>query len=126
VPDPSRFKFSLSHGPVKICVEMDRTTAGAGKPVENANQPVRDPSGGDAIQFVSLDVLSISPTTTPRADSGQWSNRAMRLYSRRIGEREGLNLLPASTAGLIALIEHHEHKALPSDRYGVVPTGRKS
>jgi threonine synthase len=34
--------------------------------------------------------------------------------------------LPASTAGLIALIEHHQRDPLPNDRYVIVLTGRKS
>jgi hypothetical protein len=40
-------------------------------------------------------------------ESGGWAgnatDKAMRFYSRLIREREGLNVLPASTAGLIAL-----------------------
>jgi threonine synthase len=54
------------------------------------------------------------------------SDKAMRRYSRLIREREGLDVLPASTAGLIALIERHKNNSLPNDRYVVVLTGRKS
>jgi threonine synthase len=43
-----------------------------------------------------------------------------------IGEKEGLQVLPASTAGLIALMEQHRKEGLPGDRYVVVLTGRKS
>ena len=53
-------------------------------------------------------------------------DKAMRNYSRLIREREGLDVLPASTAGLIALVEHHKVNPLPNDRYVVVLTGRKS
>ena len=63
-------------------------------------------------------------------DTGGWAgnatDKAMRRYSRLIREREGLDVLPASTAGLIALIEHHKSNPLPNDRYVVVLTGRKS
>ena len=58
--------------------------------------------------------------------AGDASDKAMRNYSRLIREREGLDVLPASTAGLIALIDHHKLNPLPNDRYVVVLTGRKS
>jgi threonine synthase len=58
--------------------------------------------------------------------AGDATDKAMRLYSRLIREREGLDVLPASTAGLIALIEQHNINSLPSDRYVVVLTGRKA
>ena len=58
--------------------------------------------------------------------AGDASDKNMRLYSRLIREREGLDVLPASTAGLIALIENHKINPLPNDRYVVVLTGRKS
>lgn len=54
------------------------------------------------------------------------SDRAMRTYSKLIREKEGLQVLPASTAGLIALMERHRKEPLPGDRYVVVLTGRKS
>jgi threonine synthase len=50
----------------------------------------------------------------------------MRTYSRLIREKEGLQVLPASTAGLIALMDKHRRDPLPGDRYVVVLTGRKS
>jgi len=53
------------------------------------------------------------------------SDKNMIAFSRLIREREGLNVLPASTAGLIALIEQHRKEALPSDRYVAILTGRK-
>jgi threonine synthase len=62
--------------------------------------------------------------------TGGWasdaSDRAMRTYSRLIREKEGLQVLPASTASLIALMDKHAKEPLPGDRYVVVLTGRKS
>ncbi len=58
--------------------------------------------------------------------AGDASDKNMIQYSRLIREREGLDVLPASTAGLIALIDHHRINPLPNDRYVVVLTGRKS
>ena len=58
-----------------------------------------------------------------------WANHAsdknMLAYARFIRQNEGLSVLPASTAGLIALIEQHRREALPGDRYVVMLTGRK-
>jgi threonine synthase len=57
--------------------------------------------------------------------AGDASDRSMRTFSRLIREKEGLQALPASTAGLIALLEEHRKNPLPNDRYAVVLTGRK-
>lgn len=54
------------------------------------------------------------------------SDKSMLAYARFIRQHEGLSVLPASTAGLIALIEHHRSNPLPGDRYVVMLTGRKS
>jgi threonine synthase len=62
--------------------------------------------------------------------TGGWaanaSDRALLDYTRLLREREGLNVLPASTAGLAALAERHQREALPGDRYVVLLTGRKA
>ncbi len=61
--------------------------------------------------------------------TGGWasyaSDKGMLDYSRLLREREGLSVMPASTAGLIALLEKHRKEPLPGDRYVVVLTGRK-
>ncbi|MGA1871289.1 MAG: pyridoxal-phosphate dependent enzyme [bacterium] len=54
------------------------------------------------------------------------SDKILIAYSRLIREREGLNVMPASTAGLCALIDQHKKQNLPNDRYVVIITGRKS
>jgi threonine synthase len=63
-------------------------------------------------------------------NTGGWasdaSDKAMLTYSRLIREKEGLQVLPASTAGLIALMDKHAKEPLPGDRYVVVLTGRKT
>ena len=61
--------------------------------------------------------------------TGGWaayaSDRAMTRFSRMISSSEGLNVLPASTASLIALLDGHVRGVLPNDRYVVVLTGRR-
>jgi threonine synthase len=53
------------------------------------------------------------------------SDKSMMYYSRIIREQEGLNVLPASTAGIIALVNRHRSDNLPHDRYVSIITGRK-
>jgi len=53
------------------------------------------------------------------------SDKSMTSFSKLLREKEGLSVLPASTAGLIALLEKHKKETLPNDRYVVVLTGRR-
>jgi threonine synthase len=53
------------------------------------------------------------------------SDRNMTYYARIIRGQEGMNVLPASTAGLIALVSAHKATLLPNDRYVAIITGRK-
>jgi threonine synthase len=57
--------------------------------------------------------------------AGNASDKTMLRYSKFIREREGLNVLPASTAGLTALLERHAKDPIPHDRYVAVLTGKK-
>jgi threonine synthase len=63
-------------------------------------------------------------------NTGGWasyaSDKSMQSFSRLLSSLEGLNVLPASTAGLIALLERHKKEPFPADRYVVILTGRKS
>ncbi len=52
------------------------------------------------------------------------TDRGMRQLTKTIRENEGLQVLPASTAGLIALINYHQKTALSADRFVAVLTGR--
>jgi len=62
-------------------------------------------------------------------ESGGWasysSDKTMMQFSKMIREKEGLSVLPASTAGLISLLDKHKKDGLTNDRYVVVLTGRK-
>jgi threonine synthase len=56
---------------------------------------------------------------------GDASDRDMLVHARMIRDKQGLNVLPASTASLVVLLERHRKEALPGDRYVVVLTGRR-
>jgi threonine synthase len=61
--------------------------------------------------------------------TGGWathaSDKTMLAYARMIREQEGISVLPAATAGLIALADGHQKQPFPGDRYVAVLTGRK-
>ncbi len=54
------------------------------------------------------------------------SDKNLLTFSKLIRDKEGLNVLPASTAGLIALIDKHRDEPLNNDRYVAILTGRKA
>ncbi len=53
------------------------------------------------------------------------SDEKMNNLSIHIREKDGLNVLPAATAGLAGLLELHHKKALDPDRYVAILTGKK-
>jgi len=67
---------------------------------------------------------------TALRQTGGWaahaSDKNMQRFARVLRDKQGLQVLSASTAGLIALIDRHNREVLPGDRYVAVLTGRKS
>ncbi len=57
--------------------------------------------------------------------AGDVTDEQMLKYTKNLRDKEGLQVLPASTAGLYTLMQMHREKELESDRYVVVVTGRK-
>lgn len=53
------------------------------------------------------------------------SDQKMSYYSKILRDKEGLNVLPASTAGMIALLELRKKEDFENDRYVAILTGRK-
>lgn len=62
-------------------------------------------------------------------ETGGWgayaSDKNMIYFSKILREKEGLSVLPASTAGIIALLDRHKKETLSNDRYVIILTGRK-
>jgi threonine synthase len=50
----------------------------------------------------------------------------MKASARMLKETDGLLVLPASTAGLLALINQHNIEHFPGDRYVAIITGKQS
>ncbi len=63
-------------------------------------------------------------------ESGGWaqqlSDKSMVNSTRMLRQLDGFSVLPASTAGLMALIDRHQREALPGDRYVAVITGKQA
>ncbi len=57
-------------------------------------------------------------------DAHHISDRKMREMSTFLHKKEGYRILPASTAGLIAMIQKHELKSFINDRYVAILTGK--
>lgn len=57
--------------------------------------------------------------------AGDVTDEQMLKYAKNLREKEGLQVLPASTAGLYTLMQMHKTSELDSDRYVAVITGRK-
>ena len=85
--------------------------------------PVNEP----LINWHSLDGdHSLTAIRSSNGWAASASDRSMLRFARKVREVEGLSVLPASTAGLIALLDGHGRNALAHDRYVVVITGRKA
>lgn len=54
------------------------------------------------------------------------TDKAMLATAKTLKDTEGLSVLPASTAGLLALLDRHRADPVPGDRYVAVITGRRS
>jgi len=57
--------------------------------------------------------------------AGDATDKSLIQFAKMIRDREGISVLPASTAGLVALLDYHKKHNIPNDRYVAVLTGRK-
>ena len=80
----------------------------------------------DLTQTVPLMHRALQAVRESNGWAAYGSDKSLAAMSRLIREQEGLSVLPASTAGLIALLDRHSKDPLPGDRYVAVLTGRKS
>jgi threonine synthase len=70
--------------------------------------------------------LALQAIRESRGWASHVSDKTMLETSRRLLQQQGLSVLPASTAGLHALIDEHRRNGLPGDRYVAILTGRRS
>ncbi len=70
--------------------------------------------------------LALSAIRQTKGWADNVSDKKMTTYAKMIRDLEGLNVVAASNAGLIALIEKHRKETLANDRHVVILTGRRS
>ena len=93
------------------------------KPEKIRNTSINEP----LINWRSIDgPYALSAIRQTHGWAAYATDKAMMDYSRLIREKEGLSVLPASTAGLIALLDRHKKEPYPGDRYVVILTGRRA
>ena len=93
------------------------------KPERIRNTSVNEP----LINWRSIDGdYALSVIRQSRGWAAFTTDKMLLDYSRLIREKEGLSVLPASTAGLVALVDRHRKEPFPGDRYVVILTGRKA
>ena len=93
------------------------------KPERIRNTSVNEP----LVNWRSIDGdIALSTIRHTRGWAAFATDKSMQYYARLIREQEGLSVLPASTAGLIALLDIHKKEPFPGDRYVVILTGRKA
>jgi len=109
--------------------------------------PIIESINGNKMAYEQLDPLQIkeSPINEPLINwhslDGEWAleaiqkskgyaqgftDKKLQYYAKVLREKEGIQVMPAATAGLAALLDKHLHEPLPNDRYVVVLTARKS
>ncbi len=84
-------------------------------------------SGGVLVNWHSIDGdLALDAIYRTSGLAADVTDKEMLATSKTLKDTEGLSVLPASTAGILALLERHRIEPLPSDRYVAVVTGRRS
>lgn len=92
------------------------------EPTKIRETPINEP----LINWHSIDGdLALDAIRGSEGWAGQFSDKVMTQTARQLREQQGLSALPASTAGLSALLERHQADPLAGDRYVVLITGRK-
>jgi threonine synthase len=93
------------------------------KPERIRNTSVNEP----LINWRSIDgEYALSAIRQTRGWAAFTTDKILLDYARLIREKEGLSVLPASTAGLVALVDRHRKEPFPGDRYVIILTGRKA
>lgn len=120
-----RFVAGSSYGknPIINAIRKNSPTCSDLAPERIRETPVNEPLINWHAEDGDLAVQAIRST---EGWAGHVSDRSMLAFARITRDREGLSVLPASTAGLIALLDQHRKEPLAPGRYVAVLTGRKS
>lgn len=109
--------------PIVAAFRQDLPSCGTLAPEKIKETVVNEP----LINWRSIDGdLALSAIRSTGGHAGDATDRRMKQMAKLLREQQALQVLPASTAGLIALLDLHAAQPLPPDRYVVVLTGRSS
>ena len=119
-----RMVCGSSHGknPIVVAWRKNLPHCADLPPVRIRETPVNEP----LINWHSIDGdLALQAVRRTDGWAGDASDKAMLEGVRMLRDREGLNVLAASTAGLLVFLNRHQKEPLPGDRYVAILTGRK-
>ena len=109
--------------PIVAAFKANLPTCGTLAPEKIKESVVNEP----LINWRSIDGdAALNAIRATAGHAGDATDRRMKQMAKLLREQQALQVLPASTAGLIALLDLHAAQTLPPDRYVVVLTGRSS
>lgn len=113
---------SSNQNPIIVSFQKGLTTCEDLDPSQLKESLVNEP----LINWHSIDgAMALTAIRQSEGWAENSGDRKMSYYANFIKTHEGLSVLPASTAGLLALLMYHKKTPLPGDRYVAVLTGRR-
>ena len=113
---------SFNKNPIIQAFLTNKETCEDLKPEKIKESKVNEP----LINWHSIDGdLALDAIRSSNGWAAYATDKAMLSYSKLIREKEGMFVMPASTAGLIALLNKDHKDKINNDRFVVVLTGRK-
>jgi len=114
---------SYNKNPIVRCFLKNAECCHDLDPCSIRETPVNEP----LVNWKSIDGdLALQAIRSSNGWARNASDRSMLSLTRILRENEGLNVMPAATAGLHSLLSHQQQQGLPGDRYVAVITGRGS
>lgn len=113
---------SFKKNPIVDAFLLNKPTCEDLKPDKIKESKVNEP----LVNWHSIDGdLALDAIRKTNGWASHATDKEMLAYSKMLKEKEGMSVLPASTAGLSAFIEKHKKNAIENDRFVIIITGRQ-
>lgn len=113
---------SFKKNPIVQAYQQNKNTCEDLIPQKIKETPVNEP----LINWHSIDGdLALNAIRQSGGFAADATDKEMLHFSKLLREREGISVMPASTAGLISLSQLNKKEQLNNDRFVIVLTGRK-
>ena len=113
---------SFKKNPIIQAFQQNKDTCEDLIPQKIKETPVNEP----LINWHSIDGdLALNAIRQSKGYADDATDKEMLHFSKLLREREGISVMPASTAGLISLSQLNKKEQLNNDRFVIVLTGRK-